>query len=89
MGLQEKIPKQDAVRQGKNLHIEARQGNPIGGQESQEWAKGSETCLLPLLGVPQKHRGNSHSIYVEDLAQSHAGLVLASPSLGDHMHSLS
>ena len=38
------------MRQGKGPHIEAGEGNPMGGKESQEQAKESETHRLPLLG---------------------------------------
>ena len=47
-----------------------KQGNPIKGKESQEKTKESETCLLPLLGVLQKHQTKTHSIYAEDLVQT-------------------
>jgi hypothetical protein len=48
---------QETTRQGKSAspYIKAGQGSPIKGKESEEWAKESETHLLPLLGVPQKH----------------------------------
>lgn len=48
---------QDAIRQGKIPHVQAGQGDPAGGKESQEQARESET--LPQLGVPQKHQANS------------------------------
>ena len=36
--------------------------NPIGGKESQEQEKESETHPLPLLRVPQEHQTNSHNL---------------------------
>lgn len=35
--------------------MKAGQGNPVGRKESQEQAKKSETAVLFLLGVSQKH----------------------------------
>lgn len=55
-GLQEQQPKkteQDTTRQGQTTHIEADQGYPVGGKESQEQTKESEGHHFPLLGVPQ------------------------------------
>lgn len=45
------MAKQYTIRQGKNTHIETGRNNLIGGKESQELAKESETHLRPLLGV--------------------------------------
>jgi hypothetical protein len=42
---------EDTVRQVKGTHIEARQGNPIGGNETQGQAKQLEMEPLLLLGV--------------------------------------
>lgn len=43
----------------------------------QEQPKESETFPVPLLGVPRKHQAAQHNVYVEDLAQPHAGPVIA------------
>lgn len=53
-GQQPKMPKQDTIRQGERPHLEAGQGNLIGGKGSQEQAKESKTQALPLLS-PIKH----------------------------------
>lgn len=42
---------QDTTRLGKNPYI---RGNPIEEKASQGQVKESDTCSLPLLGVPQK-----------------------------------
>lgn len=60
------MTKQDTIRHGQSPHIEAGQGNHMGGKESQEQAKESEMTLLPLLGVQRKHQASSHS-FAEDL----------------------
>ena len=59
------MTKQDTIGQDQSPHIEAGQGNQMGGKESQEQAKESEMTLLPLL-VPQKQQASSHS-FAEDL----------------------
>ena len=46
---------------------------PVGGKQSKE----SEVPPLTLVGVPEKHQANNCNIYVEDLAQTHAGSVIA------------
>lgn len=69
--------------EGKNYYIEVQHGNPVGGKWSQEQVKESETTPCPLLGVSQTHQANNLNIYVEDLAQTHAGyMIAASVSLG-------
>jgi hypothetical protein len=49
--LQPNMTTEDTVRQVKGTHIEARQGNPIGGNETQGQAKQLEMEPLLLLGV--------------------------------------
>lgn len=49
---------------------------PIGGKESREQMKESETHPCPLLEVLQNQQADIHSIYPEDLVQTHAGPVL-------------
>jgi hypothetical protein len=41
---QANMTKHDVIKQGKSPHIQAEQDNPIGGKESQEQAKESETA---------------------------------------------
>lgn len=61
-----KRTKQNTIRQGKSPHVEAEQGNPMGGRESQEQVKESVMHPLPLLGKAQSqqpyhtHRGQGH-----------------------------
>jgi hypothetical protein len=66
-GLQEttvKKKQKTKTKTKKNPHIEAEQGNPMVGKESQEWVSESKTHLFPQL---QKHQANNHNIYAEDL----------------------
>lgn len=56
--------------------MEIGQGNPTGGNVSQDQAKESETYPLLLLGVPQNHQAPSHGTHAEDLVQTHAGPLL-------------
>ena len=53
-GQQPNRTKQETIRQGEISHIEAGQGNLIGGKGSHEQSQESKTAPLPLLGVPQK-----------------------------------
>jgi hypothetical protein len=55
------MTKQDKLRQGKCLPIEARQYNPIGGKQFQEQAKEPETHPFSLLGVPQEPQAISRN----------------------------
>lgn len=71
------MTQQHAVRRGTNPHIKAELSNPVRVKGSQEQAKESGTLLFPLSGVPQKHQANSHSMYAEDPAQTHAGCMTA------------
>jgi len=36
----------------------------------------SQTPMLPLLQVPQKHQANKHNIFAEDLVQIHIGSLI-------------
>lgn len=76
-GLQSTTAKQDnkmTIWQGKSPHVEAEQGNPIGGKVfPPKQAKKSEIELLPLLGVPQR----CHNIYTKDMVQTYTGAMLA------------
>lgn len=43
---------------------------------SRAYKRVRDTPLL-LVGVSQKHQANNHNVYVKDLAQTHAGSVIA------------
>lgn len=47
--------KQYTMREGKNPHMEAGQGNPVGGKQFQEEKKVRDTTS-PLSATPQKHQ---------------------------------
>jgi hypothetical protein len=54
---QPNMTKQDPTRQGNSPHINAGQGNPIGGKEkSPKSRQESKTHALPLFGVSQTPR---------------------------------
>lgn len=66
------------MRESKNPHVRTGQGNPDGGKEPQEQTKESEIHLLPLLGVSQKHKTNSHNIHEGDvLLKAHVDPMLS------------
>lgn len=46
--------KTDTIRQSESHHIKAGQGDPLGGKESQDNTKESDTHPVPPSGVPQK-----------------------------------
>lgn len=43
---------------------------------------------LPLLGVTQNHQANNHNVFTEDLAQTHACLVITASVLTLYLQGL-
>lgn len=64
-----------------NPYIKTGQGNPVGGRESQEQAKESETpCPHSYcLEFHNSTKLNDHNVYAEDLTETHTGSVIAIP----------
>lgn len=56
------MTKEYTIWQGKSQYRDAGQDNPIGGKNSKEQAKESQTHLLQSLGVPQKIQANTDNI---------------------------
>lgn len=65
------------TRQGRRPYINTGKGNTTGGKDSQEKAKESRDIPASTVRDPTETPALSCGIYAEDLAQTHAGHLLA------------
>lgn len=67
----EMTAKQDKTRQNKTKQKNSYQGWTRKPNRKKESQKSQEIHLLPLLGVPQKHKAKTHNIYVKNLVKTY------------------
>lgn len=82
VALQETTTKQEKTGYNKtrqNPLYQSWSGQPVGGKNSQEQVKNSETRLL--LAVSKTHQANIHNLYAEDLCAEPMLSALVSLSL--------